>query len=239
MGADRSAYAVLGLRPGADAAAVERAYRQLIKQHHPDTGQGDNARAAELNRAYRELRQALRMKGDLALHDFRSVARDRQSGAMFAAILIGLAALGLTIYHFTPAATVLGEERPERAVAAADIMTRPLDEAAIAAAVVEAVKLAQAGDEMALASRSRACHTDLRSRPSLSRFDRCVAFDDAVVRLQDRDPLRDRGAFSQVSVTGRQWAAAPPLSSNYLATDSRLKQIRVKVDLLLAPASDR
>ena len=41
---------------GADAAAVDEAYRRLIKQHHPDREGGDSTRAAEINRAYRELR---------------------------------------------------------------------------------------------------------------------------------------------------------------------------------------
>ena len=76
MGADRSAYAILGLEPGADAAAVEQAYRRLIKQYHPDTGTGDAARAAELNRAYRQLRAAVKQKGDLALHDVRAARSD-------------------------------------------------------------------------------------------------------------------------------------------------------------------
>ena len=52
-----SAYAALGLEPGADRAAVEEAYRRLIKRYHPDRSGGDAARAAEINRAYFELRQ--------------------------------------------------------------------------------------------------------------------------------------------------------------------------------------
>ena len=36
-----SAFAVLGLEPGADAAAIEQAYKRLIKQHHPDREGGD------------------------------------------------------------------------------------------------------------------------------------------------------------------------------------------------------
>ena len=36
MAHDGSAYAALGLQPGADATAIERAYKSLIKQHHPD-----------------------------------------------------------------------------------------------------------------------------------------------------------------------------------------------------------
>ena len=51
-----SAYAALGLEPGADNAAIDRAYRDLIKRHHPDRAGGDARRAAEIIQAYRELR---------------------------------------------------------------------------------------------------------------------------------------------------------------------------------------
>ena len=57
MAGHASAYAALGLKPGADAAAIERAYKKLIKQYHPDREGGDAQRAAEINRAYRDLRR--------------------------------------------------------------------------------------------------------------------------------------------------------------------------------------
>jgi hypothetical protein len=66
-------------------------------------------------------------------------------------------------------------------------------------------------------------------------LDRCAAFDDAVVGLQDRDPLRDAGPFAPLAVTGRQWSAASTLSDDYLAIDSRLDQVRLRVELVLAP----
>jgi hypothetical protein len=88
---------------------------------------------------------------------------------------------------------------------------------------------------MALASASRDCHHRLRLDPSLAGLDRCAAFDDAVVLLQDRDPLRDQGPFSEIAVTGRQWSAAQALSDDNLAIDSRLDRIRLKVELALAP----
>lgn len=238
MGADRSAYAVLGPEPGAETAAIERAYRRLIKQNHLDRGGGDTARAVELNRAYRKLRRALRMKDEFTLHD-RAVEDPSRPGLMAATLLVAIVVVVMAV-RFAPNAANFVESSPPsaKAGAAANIMARALATAAMDAAVVEAVRLSRAGDEMALTERSRVCHSDLRFSPELATFDRCVAFDDAVVRLQDHDPLHDRGTFRQLSVTGRQWAAAP-LSSNYLATDSRLKQIRVTVDVLLAPVSDR
>ncbi len=44
------AYAVLGLDPGADEAAILEAHKRLIKRLHPDGG-GSSALAAKVNRA--------------------------------------------------------------------------------------------------------------------------------------------------------------------------------------------
>ena len=44
------AYAILGLHPGADAAAIKAAHHRLMKQLHPDHG-GTDYFAAKLNRA--------------------------------------------------------------------------------------------------------------------------------------------------------------------------------------------
>jgi hypothetical protein len=44
------AYAILGLRPGADAEAIKAAHHRLMKQLHPDHG-GTDYLAAKLNRA--------------------------------------------------------------------------------------------------------------------------------------------------------------------------------------------
>jgi hypothetical protein len=86
-----------------------------------------------------------------------------------------------------------------------------------------------------LLNASGECHDRFRSTPSLALLDRCAAFDDAVVDLQDRDPMWDQWPFSQMSVTGRQWSAASALSKDSLAIDSRLDRIRLQVELALAP----
>ena len=115
-------------------------------------------------------------------------------------------------------------------------MDRPLNTSTIDAAVNEALRVARSGDEMALSRASGDCHRALRSEPDLVKLDRCAAFDDAVVQLQDRDPLRDQGPFSEIAVTGRVWSAATAISDDSVAIDGRLDRIRLRVELALAPA---
>ena len=90
-------------------------------------------------------------------------------------------------------------------------------------------------DDLALLGASRNCHRALRIEPSVTQLDRCAAFDDAIVQLEDHDPMWDQGPFSQIAVTSRQWSAASALSNDYLAIDSRLDRIRIQVELALAP----
>jgi hypothetical protein len=112
-------------------------------------------------------------------------------------------------------------------------MEQPLSIADIERAAADALRLRQTSDEMSLAGNSRACHQRLRYKPTISQFDRCAAFDDAVVLLQDRDPLRDQGPFSELAVTGRIRSAAALLSDDSVAIDSRLDRIRRQVERAL------
>jgi hypothetical protein len=242
MAGDASAYAALGLEPGADPAEVERAYKRLIKQHHPDREGGDAARATEINRAYRELRSA-RIKDALELHDHPP---ERRRSRRWLVVAICAIAGGIWLMTSSPIAQVV-QEGPVRTVVPGppvrssapasdlDAMDQPLGVAGINQAVQDAQHLARSRDEMSLAAASGACHDKLRSDPSVAQLDRCAAFDDAVVQLQDRDPMRDRGPFSELAVTARQWSAASALSNDYLAIDSRLDRIRLRVELALAP----
>ena len=240
MPADASAYATLGLKPDADAAAIDRAYRDLIKRYHPDRQGGDPSRAAEINRAYRELK-APAAKDALILNELDAVAESRftWAGAALAtvgAVLIILLAAGPISRQVAVPQLPLG--LAANPVRTADLMGQPLAGRAIAASVSEAARLARSSDEMALAGASRDCHHQLRLSPTLEALDRCAAFDDAVVLLQDRDPLRDQGPFSEIAVTGRQWSAAQALSNDNLAIDSRLGRIRLEVELALAPPTE-
>lgn len=51
---DRQAYRALGLDPGASEDAVRRAYRERVKEVHPDRG-GDEAEFQRVTAAYRQL----------------------------------------------------------------------------------------------------------------------------------------------------------------------------------------
>lgn len=240
-----SAFAILGLQPGADTAAIEQAYKRLIKQHHPDREGGDVSRAAEITQAYRELRGGRAATDPLEFNeDFPGIRRRPRwpvaalvAGAAIGGLMLGMgpsAPLKRSFWASQPPLPVHAAASAP-AAAAPDPIADPLHAGAIDSAVAEALHLYRTRDEFALASASRACQDGFRNQPGTAMLDRCAAFDDAVVGLQDRDPLRDAGPFAPLAVTGRQWSAASTLSDDYLAIDSRLDQIRLRVDLVLAP----
>jgi hypothetical protein len=244
MSTGTSAYSVLGLERGADAAAIERAYKRLIKEHHPDREGGDAKRAAEINRAYRELRAGKPTPDALEFNSDEDAGADRRvRGAVLILVAAGLLAIllvagpmrGVGLTWPASASPSASPVKSARTNQDPEAMDQPLQIAAIDGAVHEAVRIARVSDEVALAGASRDCHRDLRADPSLARFDRCAAFDDAVIELQDRDPLRDRGPFSELAVTGRLMSGGALLSNDYLAIDGRLDRIRLRVELALAP----
>jgi hypothetical protein len=244
MAEDASAFAALGLDRDADSAAIEQAYKRLIKEHHPDREGGNASRAAEINRAYRELRAQRNLKDPLELNN--EWVQPASGGRRWAALALLLTAGALTLLLLGGPLGLWADELPSAAgpraglghlrAASDDPMDQPLHLAAIDEAAQRAQFLARTRDEMALAGASRDCHHALRNDPSLLQLDRCAAFDDAVVQLQDRDPLRDQGPFSELAVTGRLWSGATGLSEDYVAIEGRLDRIRLQVELALAPA---
>jgi hypothetical protein len=237
-----SAFAVLGLQPGADAASIEQAYKRLIKQHHPDRQGGDATRAAEITQAYRELRGGKAAFNPLEFNeDFR---RGRKRPRWPLAALVAGGAMAVLMFVMGPSVPMTTsiwaakERLPDRHSASAAIL-EPMHEnlhvRAIDAATRQAAQMFHTKDEMALASTSQDCHRRFREHPATKLLDRCAAFDDAVAELEDRDPLRDNGPFAALAVTRRQWSAASALSDDDLAIDDRLDQIRLRVELALAP----
>jgi hypothetical protein len=221
MTADTSAYAVLGLPPGADRDAIEQAYRRLIKRHHPDRAGGNNNRAAiYMRRAARDRPQRRKRP--------RRVPWTRIS---LVALLIAafvwraeLAGLGSSLWSNLRSAT----EQPVRyragaSLPAGDALRSELDGAAIRQAIGTAQRLIAAGDEQSLADASRDCHREFRLRPS------------APVAMARKDPLRDEGPFSASAVTAREMSAGRMLSDDYLLIEARLDQVRGRVEAAVAP----
>jgi curved DNA-binding protein CbpA len=250
-----SAYAVLGLDPGADRAAIDAAYRELIKRYHPDRTGGDPQRAAEINRAYRELRdgalaapavqRATAPRTSRRRSRGRRIRRRARPGArlnLWAAIgLAGIAAVllqGGKFDDFTFDWLLGGSEFPASGAAGRRTQSAPLDapltEGDIVLAVSEAWRLRQ--DPEAAANFSRTCYQGLRRAPKLALLDACAAFDDAAAILIERDEARDSGPFAASAITARQVNAGSLLSDNYLEIEARLNHVRARVERLLAPA---
>lgn len=251
MSGDYSAFAVLGLRPGAGRAEVDDAYRRLIKRYHPDRMGGDCVRAAEINRAYtiirRESGQPIRPRRSVPVPVApRRPPRGRRTGLLLALLVVAAAATAIANdtrlgrfdrrafageLHWTPA------YHPASPAAGSPSMNmeEPLDTLVIDKAIAAAVKFHSQGDPAASAEYSRTCHSSFREQPSLAWFDSCVAFDEATVVLTGAELFADSGPFDASAVMARQFAAARNLSGNMLAADSRLNQIRSRVELALVP----
>ena len=244
MRGDASAFAALGLEPGADPASIDRAYRKLIKLYHPDRSGGDARRAAEINQAYRQLRGRPAPVDAFSFGE-GDVHEGESGGWARAAVVLVIALVALLVATGPGAALMrdLGAQSAAPATVgrvtvtarASDPMDQPLDRAVLDNAISEAVRMKRSGDNAALLDASRTCQRTLRVNPNVRTLDRCAAFDDAIVEMEDWEPLWDGGPFSQPAVARRQWAAASALSNDYLAVDSRLDRIRLHVELALAP----
>ena len=254
MSGEDSAYSALGLRAGATRAQVDEAYRRLIKRYHPDMPEGDPGRAAEINRAYAQLR---RQGAAVSVRPPRRPpvpvsSRSRPRGGRTGLALVGavavVAALGLAnsetqrgarrASHTIPISWA-GSSDPVASIDTSPEATfdSPLETAVIDRAIADAVKLNAEADGAATVEFSRACHERLRRDPSLTWFDSCVAFDEATVTL-GQVPSAQASRFDESSMTARQMGAARMLSEDSLAADSRLKQIRSRVEMALMPRLD-
>jgi hypothetical protein len=259
MAADVTSYAVLGLKPGADRDAIEQAYRRLIKLYHPDREGGDGKRAAEINRAYFELRgrrpQDLQRDGtsgiDEAIYQRRAhrsrVPPPRRRKLPWRRLLLAgvLAALWIWRDQVRSFGSELGTEFSNaiepatgyRAGAALpegpDALANALDSTAIADSIAEVRRLLASGQTDAVADLSRACHRQMRLAPTARQLDRCAALDFTAVAIVRNNPLLDEGPFSASAVTAREMSAARLLSDDYLLIEARFDQVRARVDAVV------
>lgn len=261
MRVSAASYAVLGLKPGADRDAIEKAYRRLIKRHHPDRAGGDGARAAEINRAYFELRGRRVQELDEpkpstvaeAIYMRRAtrtrVPRPRPRGRSWKPLVLLALLIAASVWRVEIGArlTRLSAELRDamapavtyRAASMPEDGPDPLEAALNVGAVRDSIRQAQSlvggrGIDRA-ADASRACHRTMRLAPSAEQLDRCAALDFTVVAIARNDVLQDDGPFSASAVTAREMSAAKLLSDDYMLIEARFDQIRTRVDATVDP----
>ncbi len=243
----RSPYAVLGLKPGADRAAVERAYRRLIKQHHPDLSGGDPAIAAELNHAYALLKESAAADpaaGPTLVPQglggrLRRRVRGRAAGLLMLAVAAGAAFLAppsgappVSAPGYSAASTVSVRGAAASEPASLDLRGPP-DENAIEKGVAAAARLNAEGGANEALRFSRHCEEDLRTYPSRSLLDHCLAFDAASGLLSRGAP---HGRFRAEDMAARHVGAALRVSNDPLLAEERVGEIRRRAaSLLLRP----
>ena len=76
---ERTHYDTLGVLPTAKPEDIRRAYRELAKKHHPDTGKGSEKKFAAVAAAYEVLSEPVkRRKYDGVLEQSRAEAAGRE-----------------------------------------------------------------------------------------------------------------------------------------------------------------
>lgn len=251
MTRERSAYAILGLRPGAGRAEVNDAYRRLMKKHHPDRPGGDSNRAAEINRAYTLLRRRLgepvRVPVTIPLRRRAGPARFRKAGWLLTIMIVGAAAVlanqdakhgptrpALLDFQWSGPDTDGGFSYEPHLRRFDD----PVQPHIVTRAIADAVRFHSSGDLAGAGTFSRNCQESLRRERNLGWFDACAAFDEAMLTLYGDADQPDSSPFNESAVVTREVAAARLLSDDSLGADSHLHQIRSQVDLEILPMLD-
>jgi hypothetical protein len=253
MTAERSAYSILGLRPGAGRAEVNDAYRRLMKRHHPDRPGGDSNRAAEINCAYTLLRRRLgepvRVPVTVPPRRRPGPGRFRRVGWLLTFAIVGvaiaLASEDAQRSPTRPASLFLSQPNsPQRSEEGADYGERlatfddPVHPQIVTRAIADALRFHSSGDLAGAGTYSRDCQLSLRRERNLGWFDACAAFDEAMLTLYGDSDQPDSSPFSEAAVVTREIAAARTLSDDSLGADSHLHQIRSQVDLEILPMLD-
>lgn len=227
MGDRSSAYAVLGLTPGADRRAVDEAYRRLIKEHHPDKKNGDPARAAEINRAYAMVRANPHIS-DASLK--MRMRRPRRSGAFWLPLLLVGMALAATFW-FLPQRKISNLDEPAAIPKAAPSSldqesfrrVSAIDKEAVSSAVKQAVQFASTQSWDEANAYAEECRTDLARLASPRLLDHCVAFEHALQLLRGR----------RTDVLSRYGEPASSLLVTPIDGDDRIRAATLRAEDLL------
>jgi len=241
-------YAALGLRPGASRAEIDDAYRRLIKRYHPDRTDGDASRAADINRAHTQLTrevpvpQPWRRKVPVPVPVAQRRSAQNTLWAVAGLLAAGGAALMATDSPGSGPAALSWPE-PARQAGSGEAIAlvdfdEPLHGSLIDRSVADALRFYRSGDSAATLAFSRSCHNRLRASPSLAWFDSCAAFDEAIAILESDNSLAESGPFSASAVVARHMASARILARDMLAADSRVHEIRSRVEFELLPRID-
>ena len=240
MRGQRSPYTTLGLRPGADRAAVEEAYRRLMKQHHPDLPGGNSDQAAEINRAYASLKgKAPPPPLPAAIEGRRWFGRRRKPPGRLAGLVMLAAGAAALLFLPLPSeqGRVTGGRSGERSMVpdgpklpdTFDLRSLP-DEHAIATAVASAQRFHREKLNGEAVEFSRGCEDDLKTFPGPSLLDHCVAFDAAIGLLEGESaPAR----FRAEDMAARHVGAALRISDDPVLAEERVGSVRRDVEKLL------
>lgn len=260
-----TSFAELGLSPDADRGAVDRAYRALMKLHHPDLG-GDPARAAAINLAYAEITRPTAVARVLAAPDLataiyerriaeRRAAATRRSGRrrwpwlLLLAVLLGgvgwlerdplgQAMLELRWRYFPVLMADAGDEADgAKGTEPSDSVDAPIQSIRIVRSVARARTLLAKGGFDEASDASRRCYLLLANAPSFSALDSCLALDDAVIRLAGSAAADKRG-FGAVALTARQLAAGRAMGADYGGIEERLDQVRLLTLRAIEPVAE-
>jgi hypothetical protein len=252
MAADRTAYRILGLRPGASRAEVNDAYRRLMMRYHPDRPGGDPDRAAEINRAYSFLRRRLGepVRVPVVVPIRRRAGPTRHRRAAWLVALLAVVALGAVVgrdsgrlsrngFVIIPQWSTAADSND---VVSVDLRSASFDEPVqphiVDKAITDAIRFHSSGDLAGASAYSSDCQKSLRRQRNLGWFDACAAFDEAMLTLNGDREQPASSPFNEAAVVTREVAAARILSDDSLGADSHLHEIRSQVDFAILPMLD-
>jgi hypothetical protein len=236
MSRDPSPYEILGLRPGASREAIEAAYRQRIKQHHPDVGGGDGEAARAIINAYRTLKRGEPRDAVIVA----APVQGRQRRRPWAALALAIAALAALWWAPWPTVGSAGLPAPAgepRAMAVPTLSPSLLarvdpDAAAVEAGVEEAQRLSRQSPGL-LAHYGKACAVDLDRLPGDAMLDHCLGFEMAASRSGAGPGVR-----GDERLAARHLKAAVRVLEDPVLAAARVRKIRKLVERKLLAGNE-